>query len=185
MSEDISKRLRRCSRIDELLEHHNRERPDQVAVQVRQDFITYSALLRRVERLSAQLADQGLEPEERIAPLSKNDVAFIKLMMAASRIGLVLVLLNFRLVPPEIEFILSDSVARLLFSGPDFADVAKDVLVSCDRLNGVVEITGDGQYGGWLQATESVEAPASSDDAILFQMYTSGTTGKPKGALIS
>ena len=185
MATEIQQRLSSCSRIDELLDHHARERPGQLALQSDSVSVSYEELLLRVERLAAQLILAGLKPGDRIALLSKNDIACCELMMAASRAGLVLVPLNFRLARPEIEFILQDSASRLLFAGAEFVETARAVHTSSPRCEAVVEVTGDGQYGGWADASEWY-SPADSDrDTIVFQMYTSGTTGQPKGALIS
>jgi len=185
MSTEISDRLASCRRIDELLDHHVRERPEKVSMQVVDLTVTYGELLQRVERLAARLVQEGLEAGDRIALLCKNDLAFCELMMAASRTGIVLVPLNFRLALPEIEFILQDSGARILFAGSQFVDSARAVQAGSKTGIAVVEVTPDGLYGGWAKSSGSHSAVAPNRDAILFQMYTSGTTGKPKGALIS
>ena len=147
--------------------------------------VTFGELLQRVERLAANLVREGIKPGDRIALLCKNDFAFCELMMAASRTGVVLVPLNFRLALPEIEFIVQDSGARILFTGTQFVDNARAVQANCETCTAVVEVTTDGLYGGWAMSSASHSADPGNRDAILFQMYTSGTTGKPKGALIS
>jgi long-chain acyl-CoA synthetase len=185
MQTEISERLAACRRVDALLDHHARERPEQIAIRVANVSVTYGELLQRVERLAAQLVAAGLRAGDRIALLCKNDLAFCELMMAASRTGVVLVPLNFRLALPEIEFILQDSGARILFAGTGFVAGAREVQAHCSACTAVVEVTGDGLYGGWARSSASHSPDAGSRDAILFQMYTSGTTGKPKGALIS
>ena len=154
-------------------------------MQVGEATVTYGELLQRVERLAAHLVRARLEPGDRIALLCKNDFAFCELMMAASRTGVVLVPLNFRLALPEIEFILEDSGARILFAGTQFVDNARLVQGNCETCAAVVEVTVDGLYGGWATPSASHSPDLIDNDAILFQMYTSGTTGKPKGALIS
>ena len=148
MSTEISDRLANCRRIDELLDHHVRERPEKVAMQVVDVTVTYGELLQRVERLAARLVQEGLEAGDRIALLCKNDLAFCELMMAASRTGIVLVPLNFRLALPEIEFILQDSGARILFAGSQFVDSARAVQGDSKTGIAVVEVTPDGLYGG-------------------------------------
>ena len=147
--------------------------------------VTYGALLQRVERLAAQLVREGLKPDDRVALLCKNNFAFCELMMAASRTGVVLVPLNYRLALPEIEFIIQDSGARILFAGSQFIDSVRGVQANCESCAAVVEVTPDGLYGGWVTSPGGHSVELDNGDAILFQMYTSGTTGKPKGALIS
>jgi acyl-CoA synthetase (AMP-forming)/AMP-acid ligase II len=181
---EISERLASCKRVDELLVHHARERPEQVSMRVGHVSVTYAELLQRVERLAAHLVEEGLEPGDRIALLCKNDLAFCELMMAASRAGVVLVPLNFRLALPEIEFILEDSGARMLFAGTQFLESARAAQAGSAACAAVVEVTADGLYGGWVKSG-SRAAGVGNRDTILFQMYTSGTTGRPKGALLS
>ena len=185
MTKEIMDRLAACQRIDELLDHHAQERPNQVALQSDAVVVTYGQLLFRVARLAAQLVEEGLNPGDRFAVLSKNDVAFCELMMAASRIGAVLVPLNFRLAQPEIEFILRDSGSRLLFAGTEFAATARLVQQRCAACEAVVAISADGLYGGWIKTAERYQAAVRARDTVLFQMYTSGTTGNPKGVLLS
>ena len=183
----IDIRLEQCTRIDDLLVIHARERPDRVAIQVGSRTLTYRELHERVERLAGQFIRSGLQPGDRIALLAKNDPAFCELIMAASRTGVVLVPLNFRLAQPEIDFIVEDSGAQILFATDEFTGVAhaaRDASASCGA---VVTVTPDGSYGGWVTASQSPapENTADQDDAIVFQGYTSGTTGNPKGALLS
>ena len=185
MSTEISDRLASCRRVDELLDRHAQERSEKVSIRVGYATVTYGELHQRVKRLAAKLVEEGLEAGDRIALLCKNDLAFCELMMAASRTGVVLVPLNFRLALPEIEFILQDSGARILFAGAQFIDSAREVQTNSSACKLVVEVTADGLYGGWATSSASHSADMGSRDAILFQMYTSGTTGKPKGALIS
>ncbi len=183
----IDTRLEQCTRIDDLLTVHAQERPDRVAIQVGSRTLTYRELLERVERLAGQFTRAGLQSGDRIALLAKNDPAFCELIMAASRTGIVLVPLNFRLAQPEIDFIVEDSGSRILFATDEFtatALAARDASASCGS---VVTVTPDGSYGGWVTASGSPapEAGADDRDAIVFQGYTSGTTGNPKGALLS
>jgi acyl-CoA synthetase (AMP-forming)/AMP-acid ligase II len=182
---DIAECLAQCATVDELLDQHARERSDKIALQLGDARISYGELRDRVDRLAAQLTKAGLKEGDRIALLAKNDPAFCELMMAASRTGLVLVPLNYRLARPEIEFILHDSGARILFAGPDFVETGRVVQQNCRHCEQVVTVSSDGQYGGWITTAKAPGARAGDRDTILFQMYTSGTTGNPKGALIS
>ncbi|WP_417671824.1 class I adenylate-forming enzyme family protein [Roseibium sp.] len=169
----------------DLLFYHDQERPDRVAVQDNLSSLTYAQLLGRTERLAARLADEGLRPGDRIALLAKNDVAFVEVMMAASMAGLVLVPLNFRLAQAEIDFIVQDAEAKLIFAGPEFMDTAGNAQSSCSTCQATVEITPDGTYGGWSTSSNRLMDKQDDGSAVLFQMYTSGTTGHPKGVLLT
>ena len=186
ISSVVANRLARCTRVHDLLGIHARERAEQVALQVRDTTLSYKALHTRVERLAGQLLVSGLKPGERIALLAKNDPAFCELMMAASRIRIVLVPINVRLAVPEVEFIVRDADVRMLFVGSEFQATAALVGASCSCVRSIVKISDDGSYDGWLPADTPVgPTEVAFDNDILFQMYTSGTTGQPKGALIS
>ena len=114
-----------CTCFHDLLFYHRQERPDQIALIDEVAEVTYAQLVARAERLAARLVAHGLTPGDRIALLAKNDVAFVDLMMAASMTGLVFVPLNFRLAQPEIDFIVQDSEAKLVFVGTGFLETAR------------------------------------------------------------
>ncbi|MEM9432414.1 MAG: AMP-binding protein [Pseudomonadota bacterium] len=183
--EAILARIDACTCFHDLLPVHLRERPTKVALSDETSELTYSQLHTRAHRIAAQLNQHGLKRGERIALLSKNDVAFVDLMMAASITGVVLVPLNFRLAQPEIDFIVQDSEAKLIFSGRNFLDVARSARDNSPNCNATIEITSDGTFGGW-NAGHTLRTIGQSDaDAVLFQMYTSGTTGHQKGVQLT
>jgi long-chain acyl-CoA synthetase len=169
----------------DLLSHHRRERPDRVAVQDGSSSATYAELLDRAERLAASLTAIGLEPGDRIALLAKNDAAFVDAMMAASMAGLVLVPLNFRLAQPEIDFIVQDAEAKLIFAGAEFLETARAAQSASEACQATIAITPDGSFGGWCAGAERLTEKQGDGSAVLFQMYTSGTTGHPKGVLLT
>ncbi|MDU8943381.1 long-chain-fatty-acid--CoA ligase [Rhodophyticola sp. MJ-SS7] len=182
----ILARINSCTCIHDLLHFHDQERPGQVAVRDEMAELTYSDLLIRAKRLAARLSDEGLGPGDRVALLSKNDVAFVDLMMAASMTGVVLVPLNFRLAQGEIEFIVRDSGARFIFAGPDFLKTAELAETECESCERVIAITADGSYDGWNSRQDlAFDSRQRDGKSTLFQMYTSGTTGNPKGVLLS
>ncbi len=181
----ILARIEVCTCFHDLLFYHQQERPDQVAVQDQTSTLSYSDLLHRAERLAARLVAEGLQRGDRIALLAKNDVAFVDLIMAASMTGLVLVPLNFRLAQPEIDFILKDAGAKLLFAGLEFIDLARNAQSGSTTCTATIAITPDGTFGGWCEGPERFSGIQSEGSSVLFQMYTSGTTGHPKGVLLT
>src|SRR6202012_4630519 len=135
------------------------------------------------------LRSLGVGKGDRVALLMPNSVEFCCLFYGAAKIGAVAVPLNTRLAAPELEFILSDSGSKVLIYGDAFATAAEAIKTgenSCAVPDGVPSGGGAGCLAERLEAA-AVDEPAlecgGSDN--LFIMYTSGTTGQPKGVVHS
>ena len=158
-------------RIVQVLRDRAAAHPDQVAL-VDGDGrkLTYGELQQRSNRLAQYLLQRGVTVGDRVAHLDRNAPAAAELLLAAAKVGAALVPLNWRLAAPELQALLQDSQAKLLFHGPAFAEVAQQL--SPDRA-----VTVDG-------ADDCPDEDPQSDgdfDAVVLQLYTSGTTGRPKG----
>ncbi len=170
-------------------------RPSKVAVVGDEERWTYGELDDRVARLAHALrAGLKLRQGERVALLSANGPEFLLVLMAVARCGLVLVPLNWRLTPFEQEYQLKDSGARRIFASAEYLAVAKDLsnrlsLPAPVRLNGGAETGPDDLLD--LEELMAGEAEDKGDpeplpwDLPLLIGYTSGTTGKPKGAVLT
>ena len=158
-------------RIAQVLRDRAAAHPDQVAL-VDGDGAqqTYGELQQRSNRLAHYLRQRGVTVGDRVAHLDRNASAAAELLLAAAKIGAVLAPLNWRLATPELQALLEDSRAKLLFSGPAFADTAQQL--SPNRTATVDDAQGCPD-----------EDPESDGDfeAVVLQLYTSGTTGRPKG----
>lgn len=172
--------------------HHAAARPDKTAViDVRTSrSYTYAELDRRVDRLAAGLhGDLGVAAGDRVAVLAQNTSEIFEVQFACARLGAIFVPLNWRLTAPELDFILGDCTPRVLIHEAGFADVAADV---AGRAGIGARISWDGHsadaadYEELLQsATGAFPRPHNTFDTVLTVMYTSGTTGRPKGAIIT
>src|SRR5271165_4388402 len=91
---------------------------------------TFAELDARASRIANRLIVEGMRPQERVAYLSKNSDDFLPVLLGACKARATLAPINFRLAAPEIAFILGDSGARLLFVGPDFAEVAEKAVAT-------------------------------------------------------
>ena len=139
--------------------------------------LSYDALLSRSATIAARLCALGVQPGDRIALLLPDGAAFIELVLAAARIGAIAVTLNWRLAPAEIAHILSDCAPRLIAVHPRYA--------------GLVPADAPGQHltvesRDVLAALPTAESASSGDPTgatPLYMMYTSGTTGFPKGCV--
>jgi fatty-acyl-CoA synthase len=147
---------------------------------------------RRVNRLANALPSVGITRGERVAALFPNNPEFLELLFAAGKIGAIMVPLNFRLTPSELEYILNDSGATVLIYTSDFAFQAGQVKELPTGVKSFIAVgpgnEGDADYEEWISGypdTEpEVETEVTLDDPH-FIMYTSGTTGRPKGAVLT
>ena len=179
--------LSKPKKMHDILDFHYENDPNAVSVSFNSVNYSNKTIYNNVDSLIQKLKNSGLVSGDRVAILSKNNVAFIELLYASSKYGLVLVPLNFRLAYPEINFILSDSGSKVLFYEPEFEGIVKQLEKDKLSLTGLIKIGFDGKYVGFNESQSSSKAInfSESKNVPLFQMYTSGTTGRPKGALIS
>jgi fatty-acyl-CoA synthase len=152
--------------------------------------LTYLTFNQRADKLASALRRRyGIRKGDRVAVLSYNSSEMLELFFALGKLGALMVPLNYRLVGPEIRYILQDSEARLLFFGPEFEGTVKEILPEVS-LDYVVPFQEDGLLTSYEEliagASDEVPEPAeiSLDDAWLI-LYTSGTTGQPKGAVLT
>ncbi len=154
---------------------------------------TYAELDDRVGRLAAGLTSHGVGEGDRLAVLSPNSMEVWESFVAGTRIGVVVVPLNFRLVGAEIAFILADSGATAVVVDASLARVAAEALAALDHApttvvvgGPVLELPDAVAYDDLLAAPSPPrEAGTIDESAPAFIMYTSGTTGRPKGAVLT
>ncbi len=164
---------------------HAAERGDRIAVQCEGRALTYAELGRRAGQVAGLLTAAGAKPGDRIAWLGRSHEAFFEIFFGAARARVCLAPINARLAVPEVAFILQDSGADLFFVTPEFFAAAQLVVSQVDRpirLIGLRE-TCDGfdSYEALRDAaTPPALTPPQAEDDVL-QLYTSGTTGLPKG----
>ncbi len=164
---------------EDFLRHWADERPERVALRQDDRSDNYAQLEDRTARIASMLLAAGLKKGDRIAWIGKNSDLYFSLFYGAARVGIVMVPIGWRLAPAEWVYMVKDAETRILFTGEGF-DGAGDALV------GEVErVIGEDEARALIDATARVEfAAAGPDDAVL-QLYTSGTTGNPKGAVLS
>ncbi|MBI5584867.1 MAG: long-chain fatty acid--CoA ligase [Deltaproteobacteria bacterium] len=154
--------------------------------------VTYRELNDRVNRLAGVLQSLGLKPGDRCALLAYNCLEYVEVIFATAKMGLLLVPLNWRLSPAELAFNLSDSGSETLIFDPGFAEVVLNLVgqTSVRRLLvlGAEEQIGAPAYDQVLTGSSGTEpepaAPVGLDTPHII-MYTAGTTGRPKGAVLT
>ncbi len=154
--------------------------------------LSYRELNRRVNRLSRHLQTMGLMKGDRLGLLAFNGLEYVEVIFAAAKLGLLLVPLNWRLSPAELAFNLSDSETETLIFDPEFTEVVEKIKDQTP-LKKMVGLGGKQCSGA--QPYEQALAGQSDDEPIPKEpvglstphiiMYTAGTTGRPKGAVLS
>lgn len=167
---------------DEFLTHWAKERPDRTAMREGDKVYDYRELEDRTARVASALIAAGLRAGDRIAWIGKNSDLYFTLFYGAARAGIVMAPIGWRLSPAEWAYIVNDTGASIVFAGPGFDEVG-------DQLGGLLNhnppvITADAARAMIDAAERRDFAPSGKDDAVL-QLYTSGTTGHPKGAVLS
>ena len=175
------------NKVHDILDFHVNKNPDSVTVSIDNADHKNTDILSKVSSLVEFLKESKINSGDRIAFLAKNSSEFIELMYASSMLELVMVPINFRLAYEEVKFIIKDSGSKIIIFGEEFKELVEKLNSDKTDLQLSLEIR---KLGKLLKSKSSVALDLSllsnkATDTPLFQMYTSGTTGNPKGALIS
>jgi len=168
---------------------HAAERADKVALQCEGRTLTYGELNARAGKVAGLLVAAGVKPGDRVAWLGRSRETFFEIFFGAAAARACLAPINSRLAIPEIAFILQDSGANLLFVTPDFFAAARAVVAQVNRPIRLIGVGGEAEgiesYEVLRDAAtvSSLPAPTAADDVL--QLYTSGTTGLPKGVRLN
>lgn len=165
------------------------ERPDHQALRYGDRCWTWAQWAGRIRRNAAAQRALGLRAGDRVATLDKNHPAGLETTLGCAMAGTVNASLNFRLAPEEYVYLLNSSGARLLLVGVEFAPMIESVRDRLTHLEHVVVVgsgADDDEYERWLASASPDVAPvAAAPDEVVLQLYTSGTTGRPKGAMLT
>ncbi|MEV6770765.1 fatty-acid--CoA ligase FadD5 [Nocardia sp. NPDC051030] len=170
---------------------HAAMRPDHVAFRCKGVDTTWSQLHERSEKFADALARRGVGFGDRVLLLALNYVEYIEAVMGINALGAIAVPVNFRLTPPEVAYIVADSGGKAIVTDTVLQPLASAMLAQAETLETCVVIngqTGEGVIGYDDFLAEAGEAHAPLDipeDTPCLIMYTSGTTGTPKGAVLS
>jgi acyl-CoA synthetase (AMP-forming)/AMP-acid ligase II len=174
-----------ASLLRDRLDHWAQVRPDDTAMTFGPQAFTWGQWRERILRLADALRGAGVRGGDRLAVLDLNHLATVELTLAASCLGAATVPVNFRLSPDQIRYVLEDSRPVLLFLGARFTGAATAAGAGILVPRQVV-IGGDDEYESFLAAGQPLERGASvGPDDVCLVMYTSGTTGRPKGAQLT
>jgi acyl-CoA synthetase (AMP-forming)/AMP-acid ligase II len=178
-------------RLHDFLDFHAREHPDALFASHGERAMTYRHAVEEANRLANAFIAAGLERGDRLAFLSSNSIEHLVVYFAGSKAGVVPVPLNFRVLPAQWAELVNDAGAKLLIAAGEYVAAVNGIRHGLKTVVRYVSLHGPG-CAGWIdfQSWVSQQPPspparlvAESDD--VYQMYTSGTTGRPKGAVLT
>lgn len=187
----LEARLSRQMLVGEILARNAFQHPDREAFVLGQSRLSYESLDRRVNQLANGLLAKGIGKGDKVALLMKNRQELLEIFFAAAKIGAVNVPVNVRLAASEIAYILTNCDARILFTEDGFIE---RIAAISDHIGAIRDkvLIGSSAQSGYLEY-ESLMAMGSTrrppvyveDEQDAFIIYTAGTTGKPKGAVLT
>ena len=163
---------------------------DKIAIWFEGRETSFTQLDQRASQVANGLIKAGVKPGDRVAYLGKNLEVYYEMLLGAAKARATMAAMNYRLAPPELQFVLNDSESVFIFVSDDYYDIVGKVAPDCPGLKTIIAI--DGGHDDWADYTmwrdaQSPEDPGlkTRDDDDVIQLYTSGTTGLPKGVQIT
>jgi long-chain acyl-CoA synthetase len=175
--------------VAEIVRTHAAERPDAPALEVDGRSVSFAELDQRSSQVAQALQAAGVQRGDRVAFIDKNGLPWFEFAFGAAKLGAVNVSVNWRLAPVEMAQIITDAQAEVVIVGPEFLGHIEKVEGDLAKVHTIVAIGGHDRfvdYDTWRDA-ERADDPGyvGGPSDVAFQLYTSGTTGLPKGVMLT
>lgn len=177
--------------LDEIVRRNALRYPQKLALSMEDSSYSWSELDTRVNKLANAFYDNGLEPGDRVGILAANCPEFMESYFAIARTGLIAVPVNYRLTSDELGQILEHARVKLMLVAEEFLSQAEEVCGQRPEINEIwviagKDLPGKTMYSKKLEAGKDTRIFSPVDERDCFAIfYTSGTTGLPKGAMVS
>jgi acyl-CoA synthetase (AMP-forming)/AMP-acid ligase II len=164
--------------LSSFIRYHATRTPDGLAIVYKDQRVTFAELLARVETTAGFLAALGIGPDDVVAVMMKNSIAFLEIAFAVGHLGAVFLPINFRLAADEVEYITGNAQAKLVFADAELAPAVKNI-PSAILLDEAAQADTTTLAGDHKPESMHLRKP----DDLFRLMYTSGTTDRPKGVM--
>ncbi|MHB1419695.1 MAG: acyl-CoA synthetase [Bacillota bacterium] len=154
--------------------------------------LTFSQLKERVLQMAGWFQQQGIGHNDKAGLMLLNGISFVEIFFGAALIGAVAVPINFRLTAKEVEYIVNNSDCKMLFIGKEYIELVQSIRNQLPKVEKIIAVEADMEFDNMISYRTVYETPTDyrpceqlADDDPCLIMYTSGTTGRPKGAVLT
>jgi long-chain acyl-CoA synthetase len=176
--------------LGDIARYHARVRGDATALTFEGREQTFADFDRHTNQVANALVSAGARKGQRIAYVGKNSDHYFELLFGAAKMGAVMTPVGWRLAPAEMGYIIADSEAPIVFVGPEVLDAVRAAVAEIDPRPQLIAMEpgpgAEAVYEAWRHAASPADPGIDiSPDDVAVQLYTSGTTGRPKGAMLA